>query len=318
MGRNQGSKLRQRNGMWRNGFIAIPTEVYTNHFKGMSRSEIMVYIELSHHADNDDVAWPSIQHIAEDTGLSRIQVIRAINSLKEKGLLAVKREIGRANTYKIAKVTPQKPVSPTTPVSSMIRVSSEQTSITGDTPPVSSMIPTSNISCITEPQKEPEKPCDTTPSELTAGPNYPYRTRPGELSNSEGGSTPLATPPVSSPLAEKEEKDKSVQLGEKEGGKDEPSTVKPKTHVELLQERTAQRLRPRSPEELNYVETDPAKIRARLLALGITDEALIEQMVRVQLELARKRTVVIEREGAFSVAEVLSVGLAEGGDGDGA
>lgn len=50
-----------------------------------------VYVSLCRHADKQQLCFPSLKKIAEELGISRSQVIRAIKKLKEHNIIKVKR-----------------------------------------------------------------------------------------------------------------------------------------------------------------------------------------------------------------------------------
>jgi hypothetical protein len=54
---------------------------------------------LRRYNDKDRCTWPSIARIALDTGLSRRQVFRALESLESAEVIEVDRSTGKASTY---------------------------------------------------------------------------------------------------------------------------------------------------------------------------------------------------------------------------
>ena len=61
-----------------------------------------VLISLADNANDNGICWPSIPTICRRTSLHRATVLRAISWLTEHGYLAVNRDIGRHNSYRIA------------------------------------------------------------------------------------------------------------------------------------------------------------------------------------------------------------------------
>jgi hypothetical protein len=61
-----------------------------------------VLISLADNANDNGICWPSIPTICRRTSLHRATVLRAIAWLTEHGYLAVNRETGRHNSYRIA------------------------------------------------------------------------------------------------------------------------------------------------------------------------------------------------------------------------
>lgn len=58
-----------------------------------------VYVCLCRHANTDQAAWPSVDTISRKINISRRQVIRALQVLETKNIIAVDRKNGRGNTY---------------------------------------------------------------------------------------------------------------------------------------------------------------------------------------------------------------------------
>jgi hypothetical protein len=54
---------------------------------------------LRRYSKDDRCSWPSIARIALDTGLSRRQVFRALESLESADVIEVDRATGKASTY---------------------------------------------------------------------------------------------------------------------------------------------------------------------------------------------------------------------------
>jgi hypothetical protein len=61
-----------------------------------------VLISLADNANDNGICWPSIPTICRRTSLHRATVLRAISWLTEHGYIAVNRETGRHNSYRIA------------------------------------------------------------------------------------------------------------------------------------------------------------------------------------------------------------------------
>lgn len=60
-----------------------------------------VYFVLCRHADSQQVAFPGVPHLMDETGYGRIQVMRAIKTLEFHRLVKVDREKGQHNIYSL-------------------------------------------------------------------------------------------------------------------------------------------------------------------------------------------------------------------------
>lgn len=70
-------------------------------FRDLSPSEHVVLAALGDRANASGVAWPAIETIAEQYGLGESTVRQAIKHLARRGLLAIVRQAGRVNTYRL-------------------------------------------------------------------------------------------------------------------------------------------------------------------------------------------------------------------------
>jgi uncharacterized phage protein (TIGR02220 family) len=64
----------------------------------------LVLLNLADRANDRHECWPSTASIEADTGLHRETVFKAIKTLEERGLIAVKRRIGAGHRYSVAVV----------------------------------------------------------------------------------------------------------------------------------------------------------------------------------------------------------------------
>ncbi len=80
-----------------------------------------VLISLADNANDSGVCWPSIPTICRRTSLHRATVLRAIAWLTDHGYLAVNREMGRHNSYRIAAGSFPQPVAERDPSQSATR-----------------------------------------------------------------------------------------------------------------------------------------------------------------------------------------------------
>ncbi|MEZ9302127.1 helix-turn-helix domain-containing protein [Vibrio breoganii] len=62
------------------------------HLLGISSTEKLVLLCLHDRVDAQGQCYPSQELLAEDTGLSKRSIVRALKTLVEKGYVAVKRE----------------------------------------------------------------------------------------------------------------------------------------------------------------------------------------------------------------------------------
>ena len=68
---------------------------------------IAVYCALVMHADRDtQTCWPSHQTIADETGMSRMQVFREIKKLACLGLISIQKRSGTSYIYTLLQITP--------------------------------------------------------------------------------------------------------------------------------------------------------------------------------------------------------------------
>lgn len=79
-------------------------------FQTLGGSAIKVYLVLGLHSDfGTGWAFPSIRTIASRAGLSRQTVLDALDELAAAGLVAIQREQGKHNAYKLLQPTPPRP-----------------------------------------------------------------------------------------------------------------------------------------------------------------------------------------------------------------
>ncbi len=82
-------------------------------FKSLGGSAIKVYLVLGLYSDfGTGWAFPSIRTIAAQAGLSRQTVLDALEEIVAAGLVAVQREQGKPNAYRLLQPTPPRPTSP--------------------------------------------------------------------------------------------------------------------------------------------------------------------------------------------------------------
>ncbi|GIW88110.1 MAG: hypothetical protein KatS3mg108_2434 [Isosphaeraceae bacterium] len=79
-------------------------------FKTLGGSAIKVYLVLGLHSDfGTGWSFPSIRTIATRAGLSRQTVLSALDELAAAGLVAIQREQGKPNAYRLLQPTPPRP-----------------------------------------------------------------------------------------------------------------------------------------------------------------------------------------------------------------
>ena len=79
-------------------------------FKSLGGSAIKVYLVLGLYSDfGTGWAFPSIRTIAAQAGLSRQTVLDALEEIVAAGLVAVQRETGKPNAYRLLQPTPPRP-----------------------------------------------------------------------------------------------------------------------------------------------------------------------------------------------------------------
>jgi hypothetical protein len=85
-------------------------------FQSLGGSAVKVYLVVGLYSDfGTGWAFPSIRTIARQAGVSRQTVLTALGELVQAGLLAVQREKGRANAYRIIRQAPQRKTVPDAP-----------------------------------------------------------------------------------------------------------------------------------------------------------------------------------------------------------
>ncbi len=60
-----------------------------------------VYFALCRHADKEQVAFPSVQYLMDETGYGKRQVTRALKVLEFHRLIGINRESGSHNVYSL-------------------------------------------------------------------------------------------------------------------------------------------------------------------------------------------------------------------------
>ncbi|HUI28827.1 MAG TPA: helix-turn-helix domain-containing protein [Candidatus Acidoferrales bacterium] len=69
--------------------------------KEVGRLPALVYQLLASMADQNQTCYPSQGYIAEMLGCSRWSVNKAVRKLKERGLIACAKAVGKGNTYRL-------------------------------------------------------------------------------------------------------------------------------------------------------------------------------------------------------------------------
>ena len=67
----------------------------------LTGSEKLVMLSLLRHMGQNDVCWPSLSRIGDETRLSRKWVIETLKDLEAKGIIAITKTPRRANQYRI-------------------------------------------------------------------------------------------------------------------------------------------------------------------------------------------------------------------------
>jgi hypothetical protein len=93
--------------------LCMTTVLYN--VKKVSPAEKLLLLIIADHAQDEGRCWPGLERLAELSGLSRMTVIRCIQSLEDKGELYVDRNWGtrRSNCYHLVCITGGKYGSPT-------------------------------------------------------------------------------------------------------------------------------------------------------------------------------------------------------------
>ncbi len=68
------------------GFARLPN-VFINQLKSLGPCTIAVYVALTGHCDEDRLAWPSCDRLAELTGYTRAWVTKALAELRRLGMI---------------------------------------------------------------------------------------------------------------------------------------------------------------------------------------------------------------------------------------
>ncbi len=81
-------------------FIAVRTDIFTY---GLTVQELSLYLGIMSFASNaEGEAWPTLEQLAERIGVGRATVVRALTTLRKKGLLRVERQhIFNRNIYRL-------------------------------------------------------------------------------------------------------------------------------------------------------------------------------------------------------------------------
>ncbi len=72
--------------------------------QGLTPSQKLILLALADRADESCACYPSEARLRRDTGMDRKTVMAAVAGLERAGLLAVEREVGRVNTYRLVGV----------------------------------------------------------------------------------------------------------------------------------------------------------------------------------------------------------------------
>jgi hypothetical protein len=77
------------------GYFAVPDDIFE---EKISASQKLVLINLCRRADNEGISFPSHKRIAQDCGISKRTVKRAIVALKKANLIGYQSGTGREAT----------------------------------------------------------------------------------------------------------------------------------------------------------------------------------------------------------------------------
>jgi hypothetical protein len=81
------------------GFFMVFNDLYDKYGAKLGPYGLAVYMALSRYANRESECWPSLQRIADGTGMSRRQVMREIQKLEQLLLIEVERAGTQVNVY---------------------------------------------------------------------------------------------------------------------------------------------------------------------------------------------------------------------------
>jgi len=84
----------------RKGFFTIDNELLDRYGAQLKAHGLAVYMALARFANQEGACWPSLATIAKRTGMSRMQVIRELANLQDRGLIAIEHQYGEKGEHK--------------------------------------------------------------------------------------------------------------------------------------------------------------------------------------------------------------------------
>jgi DNA-binding MarR family transcriptional regulator len=302
------------------GWLWMPKSVIREFGKELGVTGLAVYTVLRSYPNNAGITRVSLRKIAEELSCDKNTVLKAIRKLAALGLIDVRSEPGTKtriifNTPESSEKTQgAQSVGIDQTLSENKKQVYEQNRHLQE---VSEQIRHSVCIDQTPPKNTPSKPLQDANLQPPLASLYSYREKDIKKEERIGEETSPITPPSVSPLADRKEEDKKFQLGEETDGKEEGSSPPKKSLMDKIREIQAAKQTVQPVRDLNELEDDPAEIKKRAHAAGITDPILIDQIIQAQLLLAEKRRAIQRREEVPLLSEVIAQSIAEGGDGDG-
>lgn len=91
--------------------MSLEAMTWAIEMRGLTPSENLVLLLLANRHNNDTgLCYPSVSRIAEESGMHRATVMRAINALEKKGLLTISKTFGKSNHYRLHTGSTVRPV----------------------------------------------------------------------------------------------------------------------------------------------------------------------------------------------------------------
>lgn len=91
--------------------MSLEAMTWAIELRGLTPSENLVLFLLANRHNNDTgLCYPSVSRIAEESGMHRATVMRAINALEKKGLLEITKTFGKSNHYRLHTGSTVRPV----------------------------------------------------------------------------------------------------------------------------------------------------------------------------------------------------------------
>ena len=96
--------------------MSVEAMTWAIEMKGLTPTENHVLLLLANRHNKDTgLCYPSVSRIAEESGMHRATVMRAINALEKKGLLEITKTFGKSNHYRLNTSCTVRPVAESDP-----------------------------------------------------------------------------------------------------------------------------------------------------------------------------------------------------------